>query len=255
MEDIFFFFSSFWRWVLNLSVMGFCSMCVLQASSFFLPHLSVFKLIAFFPEKMLCCSVFWWLEDFKCRILNFRRRQGKGEQQLAGAMANITAAEIAGFSVNALLLIAALAAPKVHSFVVHSQCRFSIFSLQISLSLSLFLSHLSLYTLQDFDLLWRKNASGDLNPLQLARWSCAQLAIHTWCLRVYKIFGKMYKRSCRYSVVTSLSSSSSVNFFSCWDDWSFVLWGLESFAWWATAGLWNVEECECCALSAKDMVK
>jgi hypothetical protein len=46
------------------------------------------KLIAFFPEKMLCCSVFWWLEDFKCRILNFRRRWGKGEQQLAEAMAN-----------------------------------------------------------------------------------------------------------------------------------------------------------------------
>jgi hypothetical protein len=113
-------------------------------------------------------------------------------------MANITAAEIAGFSVSARLLIAALAAPKVNSFVVHSQCRFSIFSLQISLSLSL--SHLSLYTLQDFDLLWRKNASGDLNPLQLARWSCAQLAIRTWCLRVFKNFGKMYERSHRYSV-------------------------------------------------------
>ncbi len=156
----------------------------------------------------------------------------------------ITAAEIAGFSVSALCLIAALAAPKVNSFVVHSQRRFSIFSLQISLSFSLcvFLSHLSLYTLQDFDLLWRKNASGDLNPLQLARWSCAQLAICTWCLRVFKNFGKMDKRSRRYSVVTSLSSSSSVSFFSCWDDWSFVLWGLESFTWWATAGLWDVED-------------
>ncbi|KAH9557333.1 hypothetical protein CY35_07G080200 [Sphagnum magellanicum] len=38
-------------------------------------------------------------------------------------MANITAAEIAGFSISALLLIAALAAPKVNSFVVHSQRR------------------------------------------------------------------------------------------------------------------------------------
>ncbi|KAH8957185.1 hypothetical protein BDL97_07G078700 [Sphagnum fallax] len=35
----------------------------------------------------------------------------------------ITAAEIAGFSVSALCLIAALAAPKVNSFVVHSQRR------------------------------------------------------------------------------------------------------------------------------------
>ncbi|CAK9189714.1 unnamed protein product [Sphagnum troendelagicum] len=38
-------------------------------------------------------------------------------------MANITASEIAGFGVGALLLIAALAAPKVDSFVARSQRR------------------------------------------------------------------------------------------------------------------------------------
>ncbi|CAK9231710.1 unnamed protein product [Sphagnum troendelagicum] len=42
----------------------------------------------------------------------------------------ITAAEIAGFSVSALRLIAALAAPKVDSFVVHSQHRFSLWNVE-----------------------------------------------------------------------------------------------------------------------------
>ncbi|KAH8959324.1 hypothetical protein BDL97_06G073300 [Sphagnum fallax] len=41
-------------------------------------------------------------------------------------MANITASEIAGFGVGALLLIAALAAPKVDSFVARSQRRCSV---------------------------------------------------------------------------------------------------------------------------------
>jgi hypothetical protein len=57
------------------------------------------------------------------------REQGrKGEERAAskqGAMANITASEIAGFGVGALLLIAALAAPKVDSFVARSQRRCS----------------------------------------------------------------------------------------------------------------------------------
>ncbi|KAH9559745.1 hypothetical protein CY35_06G072800 [Sphagnum magellanicum] len=38
-------------------------------------------------------------------------------------MANITASEIAGFGIGALLLIAALAAPKVDSCVARSQRR------------------------------------------------------------------------------------------------------------------------------------
>ncbi len=84
-------------------------------------------------------------------------------------MANITASEIAGFGFGALLLIAALAAPKVDSFVARSQSRFSKSSVHISFffSLCLCLSHLSFYTLRDF--LPSKSASDNLNLLWLAR--------------------------------------------------------------------------------------
>jgi hypothetical protein len=55
---------------------------------------------------------------------NKEGREKKSSLQ-TGAMANITASEIAGFGVGALLLVAALAAPKVDSFVARSQRRCS----------------------------------------------------------------------------------------------------------------------------------